>query len=100
MALDKLKQRWGVAHTWQVVVILLVFSLAGSSILFVKGPLYRLLHLPPDASLWIKIPITLMIYQVLLLFWGGVFGHFGFFWAKEKKMFRFLFGWMAPPRKG
>lgn len=98
MPIEKLKQRWGVANTWQVVVILLVFSLAGSSILFVKGPLYRLLHIPADASLWIKIPITLMVYQVLLLAWGAIFGHFRFFWAKEKKLFRLLFGWMVPKK--
>lgn len=96
MPLEKLKRRWGVASSWQVVVILVVFSLAGSSILFVKDPLYRLLHIPANASLWIKIPVTILIYQVLLLAWGAVFGHFSFFWAKEKRLFRLLFGWMRP----
>ena len=100
MPLEKLKQRWGVANTGQVVVILFVFSLAGSSILFVKDPVYRLLRIPADASLWIKIPVTLLVYQVLLLAWGVVFGHFSFFWAKEKKLFRLLFGWMLPRGHG
>ena len=96
MPLEKLKQRWGVSSTWQVVAILLVFSLAGSSILWIRQPLYHLLHIPADASLWIRIPVTILVYQVLLLAWGTVFGHFRFFWAKEKKLFGFLFGWMIP----
>lgn len=100
MPLRKLKKRWGVKHTWQVIVILLVFSLAGTSILFVKEPFFHLIHLPPDTSLWIKIPLTVLVYQVLLLAWGALLGHFRFFWEKEKRLFRFLgrllFGWMLP----
>ena len=99
MPLEKLKKRWGVANTWQVVVILLVFSLAGSSILYVKGPVYKVLHIPAEASLWIRIPLAIMMYQVLLLAWGTIFGHFGFFWEKEKKLFRLLFGWMLPRKR-
>ena len=95
MPIDKLKQRWGVKSTWQVIVILIVFSLAGSSILCVKNPIYQVLHIPADATLWLKIPLMIMIYQVLLLAWGTLFGQFKFFWEKEKKLGRLLFGWMA-----
>ena len=96
--IDRLKKRWGVSSTWHVIVILLVFSLAGSSILYVKDPLYRLLHVPPDASLWLKIPLMICVYQVLLLAWGTLFGQFRFFWEKEKKLGRLLFGWILPRR--
>ena len=40
-----------------------------------------------------------MVYQVLLLAWGAVFGQFRFFWEKEKRLFRLLFGWMGPRKR-
>ncbi len=89
----KIKERWGVESNWRLVVIMVVFSVAGSSILYVRAPVYRFLHLPPETSLWIKIPLTLLMYQVLLLAWGAVFGEFRFFWEKEKKLGR----WLAKP---
>ncbi len=88
--LEKLKQRWGVDRHWQIVVILLVFSLAGSSILYVKGFVYEALHLSPNTSLWLKIPLFFFVYQILLLFYGTLLGQFRFFWEKEKKLFGFL----------
>ena len=98
MDLDRLKARWKVDTTLDLVIVFIVFSLAGSSILFVKQPLFRVLHLPPDVSLWIKIPLVICIYQVMLLAWGTVFGRFRYFWEKEKKLGRLLFGWMLPAK--
>jgi hypothetical protein len=95
---EKLKSRWGVSTTWQVIVILIVFSLAGCSILYVKTPVLDFLHIPKQTTLWIKIPLIILVYQVLLLFWGGILGHFSFFWQKEKKLARLLFGWALPRR--
>ena len=97
--IEKLKQRWGVRTTGEVIVILVVFSLAGTSILYVKKPLLRMLHIPPETTLWIKIPLIILLYQVLLLCWGAVFGHFSFFWEKEKRLGRLLFGWMRRRRR-
>lgn len=94
--IDRLKERWGVTSTWQVAVIFIVFSLAGISILYVKDPTLDALGIPSDLTLWLKIPLVLILYQVLLLFWGALFGQFRFFWKKEKKIFRFLFGWALP----
>lgn len=88
--MEKLKARWGVTTHWELAIIFLVFSLAGSSILYVKRPMMRLLGIPPDVSLWIRIPLTIAIYQVTLLAWGTLFGHFRFFWEKEKKFMRLL----------
>lgn len=94
--MDRLKKRWGVASTRDVVVIFIVFSLAGSSILYVKRPLYRLLHVPSDLSLLVSLFLTIGIYQALLLAWGAVFGQFRFFWEKEKKLFRLLVRSVVP----
>jgi len=93
MPLHKLKQRWGVSSNWRVIAIFLAFSLAGSSILLVKQPVYHVLRVPQDASLWLKIPLAILMYQVLLLVWGAMLGEFRFFWEKEKKLGR----WLARP---
>lgn len=90
--LARLKQRWGVDSTRRVVVIFLAFSLTGMSILYVKGFVLHLLHIPADATLWIRIPVTIMMYQVLLLFFGALLGEGVFFWEKEKRLFRLLTG--------
>ena len=86
MVLERLKKRWGVTSGLQIVAIFLVFSLAGMSILWFRPPVYRLLRIDPDVSLWIKIPVCVLVYQVFLLVWGTVLGQFRFFWEKEKRM--------------
>jgi hypothetical protein len=87
---DYLKSKWGIESSRRVWIILLVFALTGAGILIVKDPIYRLLGLSLDASLWIKIPIALVIYQFLLLLVGTCLGEFSFFWEKEKKLVRLL----------
>ena len=97
--IDRLKKRWGVQSTWQVVTILIVFSVAGTSILFVKPYIYDALGISPEASPWIRYPLIILFYQVLLLIWGTLFGQFRFFWEKEKKLGRLLFGWTLPRKR-
>ena len=92
MSLERLRKRWGVPSIFQVVIILIVFSVTGMSILYVKRPVFSLLHIPQDLTLWLRIPLVVAIYQVLLLFWGAVFGQFSFFWEKEKRLGRLLTG--------
>lgn len=94
--IEGLKKRWGVSSTWQVAVIFVVFSLAGMSIIQVKDLALSALGIPLDLTLWLKIPLIILLYQVLLLFWGTILGQFRFFWEKEKKLFRILFGWALP----
>jgi len=87
---DYFKSKWGIESSRRVWMILLVFSLTGASILVVKDPIYRLLGVSLDASLWIKIPVALILYQVLLLVVGACLGEFRFFWEKEKRLGRLL----------
>lgn len=95
-SMNQLRRRWGVDSTRRVIVILVVFSLAGCSILFVKDPVYRQLGVPSDAGIAIKVLIAVCIYQVLLLFWGTALGEFRFFWDKEKKLIRWILKWFRP----
>ena len=93
--LTRLKDRWGVKNSLQVIMILIVFSCTGFSVLFVEEWLLNFLGVPKDIPDWLRvllfIVITLPIYQVLLLFYGFIFGQFKFFWAFEKKFFKRIF---------
>ena len=87
-------EKWGVSSLWNFWAIMISFSLAGSSILFVKKLFFPLFHITESTPLWIKIPAYILImipsYQVLLLFFGTLLGQFRFFWEKEKKFARLL----------
>lgn len=91
----KLKKRWGVDSNFQVIMILLVFACTGTSVMFVKPFLYGLLGVPEGLELWKRIGIWFLVvfpaYQVLLLFYGTVFGQFRFFWEFELRMWRRMF---------
>jgi len=90
--MKKLKERWGITSNVQVVVILIVFAVTGSSSVYVTKPVLSLFGIVKenfDVSFWyycLKILLVFPIYQVLLVFFGWIFGQFQFFWNFEKKM--------------
>lgn len=89
--MEKLKQRWGLKSNMQVVVILLVFSITGYTSLIIAKPILNFIGLTQEATNpWIYRPLRILLifpfYQVLILFYGWVFGQFQFFWNFEKKM--------------
>jgi len=100
--LNYLKKRWGLTSIWQVIVILIVFSLTGFSALYVKNLLYSLAGITTDTHPAIRIPYgilaTIIVYQFLLLGYGTLLGQFKFFWAFEKKMLR-RFGFFRNEKK-
>ncbi|MCW3785355.1 DUF6787 family protein [Plebeiibacterium sediminum] len=87
--LEKLKNRWGINSNFQVVIILVVFSVTGSAAVFVKKIVFDLLGIDADTSLWIKIPMYVLTilpsYQILLLVIGTLFGQYRFFYNFQKK---------------
>jgi hypothetical protein len=92
---EKLKKRWNIKSNFQVAVIFVVFAITGSSTIYVKRVFYEIIGITPETQLWIKVllylPVILIIYNVLLLFIGFMFGQFQFFLNFEKKFFaRFL----------
>jgi len=99
--LDRMKQKWGVG-LWGVIAILLIFSLAGTTVVRLKDPVLGLL-LPDDAPTWVSwvayVVVIFPIYQVCLLTYAAVLGQFGFFWGKTLWTWRFLFGWLRPRSK-
>lgn len=91
---DKLKQRWNLKNTWQVIIVLIVFACTGFTVLFLKRPIFAYLFPDGDKPLWASIIYYIVIfpvYNVFLLFYGFVFGQFKFFWEFEKKFFNRMF---------
>ena len=93
---EKLKKRWNIQSNFQVVIILVVFAITGSTTVYVKNIIFDFVGITAETHLWIKvafyIPVILIVYNVLLLIVGFLFGQFRFFWEFEKKFFsKFLF---------
>lgn len=92
--LVRLQEKWGLESLFQVIAVLVVFSLAGSSVVFLRKSLFSILGFNEQTSIWIKtityILFVFPAYQVLLLAYGFCLGQFSFFWEKEKKMGRWI----------
>ncbi|MDH3697219.1 MAG: diacylglyceryl transferase [Flavobacteriaceae bacterium] len=98
--MKKLKERWGITSNFQLLIILIVFAITGSASVWVAKPFLAWIGLDranfPDAawSDWVywflRLVLIFPFYQVLLVFFGFVFGQFKFFWAFEKKMLKVM----------
>ena len=89
--MKKLKEKWGIDSNFQLVIILIVFSVTGSIAVTIAKPVLNLVGLDKETvSPWIFWPIRIFIifpiYQVLIVIIGALFGQFRFFWNFEKKM--------------
>ncbi len=97
---DKLKTRWGITSTFQVIIILVVFACTGFTVLYVEEVIFKMLGISDVKSWWMAfllfILITLPLYNLILLIYGFIFGQFNFFINFEK---RFLSRMIKPFRK-
>jgi len=89
--MKKLKEKWGITSNLQIIIILLVFSLTGSLSLKLSGFVLAFLGIiKSDLSGWLYWPLniitTFVLYQILLVSIGTLFGQHKFFCAMEKKM--------------
>ncbi len=93
---EKLKKRWQIESNFQLIMILIVFSITGSASAWVSKPFVEFFGLSDQMMpKWIftilRLILIFPIYNVLLIIIGTIFGQFKFFWAFEKKMFsRFI----------
>lgn len=89
--IQRLQERWKLKSLWQVIVVLIVFCLTGTTVLFIKKPLFALVGMESLEG-WIKWVIYILImyplYSVLLISFGALLGQFQFFWNFKKKMFK------------
>jgi hypothetical protein len=92
--LTKLRQKWELKSLFQVVMVLIVFSLTGMTVVLVRPLLFDLFGYTDQTPIWLKVITYLLLvfpmYQVLILLYGAVLGQFSFFWEKEKKLFQLI----------
>ena len=91
--IKKLQHKWEVNERWELIRIFIVFAITGSSSVFVGRPIIKLMgvsteNLGPILYGLIFCLVSLIFYQILLVFLGFVLGQFDFFWNFEKKMLR------------
>lgn len=92
---ERLKQRWNLRSMTQFWLVMLVFACTGLSVLLIKKPLFALFgmnHLEGWLYSLIYLLLILPMYQILLLFFGFLFGQFRFFWEYERRMMRRIIG--------
>lgn len=83
--MEKLKQRWKLTSNFQVLLILIVFSINGSFAAFIAKPITNLIGLDYETTnpwlFWpVRILLIFFIYQLTLPIVGFCFGQFKFFW--------------------
>lgn len=88
--LDKLKAKWQLDSMLQVIAVLAVFTLTGSTVVYIRKFLFAFLEFGDATPFWLKTVTYLLFvfpaYQLMLLVYGFALGQFSFFWEKEKKM--------------
>ncbi|HET8866192.1 MAG TPA: DUF6787 family protein [Gracilimonas sp.] len=88
--LKKLKNHWGIESNWQILMILIVFSITGFTSLFARRLIFPLIGVEAGDPFWFKTIIWLLtifpVYNILLLVYAALFGQFDFFWRFFKKM--------------
>jgi hypothetical protein len=88
--IEKLKKRWNIDGTRQVLIVLLVFALTGTTVLVLKKPLFKIWFPDGEIPLGFSIMYYILIfpiYNAFLLMYGFLLGEFKFFWEFEKKFF-------------
>ncbi|MHA7944064.1 DUF6787 family protein [Formosa sp. 3Alg 14/1] len=89
----KLENKWVLDYKWEMIRVFMVFAVTGSSSLFIGRPIIKWLgitkdNLSPFLYWTLYILVGIIFYQILLVFFGWLFGQFEFFWKFEKKMLR------------
>lgn len=88
--MKRLKERWGIYSNFQLVMILIVFAVTGSSAARLATPVTSFLGITAEHfSAWVYWPARIIlifpIYQVLLIIFGFIFGQFNFFGTLKKR---------------
>lgn len=97
--IDKLKSRWGIESTSQVIVILIVFACTGFTALYAREFVFDLLGVTDELPFWqralIWVVTILPLYNLFLYIYGTIFGQREFFTLFLKK----TFGRLIPGKK-
>ncbi len=80
--LRNLQFRWKVRSVFQVLIILIVFALTGTTVAYLMKPVLRFFF-GESVPIWARILYVIFIlpvYNIFLLLYGFLFGQFYFFW--------------------
>jgi len=92
--IERLKSKWCIKSTLDIILILIVFSLAGSSSIYVGKYFFFLVGVTDETAGWIRILVRIVFllpaYQILTIIYAVLLGQFYFFWPKQKAIGRFL----------
>jgi hypothetical protein len=92
--ISRLKTKWGVKSAIRVVLILIVFSLTGMTVVLARPVIFSAFGFDESTPFLIKtityILLIFPMYQILILVYGAMLGQFAFFWEKEKKLVKLL----------
>ena len=93
--IEKIKKFLKVDSYFQLIIVLVVFSITGSLSLLLSDYLLKILDISknnydPIFFYLLRIFFIFPIYQILLIIIGTVFGEFNYFWEFEKKFLRRL----------
>ena len=93
--LDKLIKIFNAKSTFHLILIFFIFGITGSLSLFISDPFLKIIKLDEFISFYpiyfiVRLLIIFPIYNILLIFFGLIFGEFEYFWRIEKKIFKRL----------
>lgn len=85
--LNKLQKKWGISGK-RFFMVMVVFALTGTTAAWLTAEITGWLRIEKFSFAWwtLKVGMLLIGYQILLLFYGFVFGQFDFFWHYERKI--------------
>ncbi|WP_440998566.1 DUF6787 family protein [Fodinibius sp. SL11] len=87
--LKKLKERWKINSNRQLLLILVIFSISGMSVLYVRKAAFAWLGFTNQTPFWEEAVVWLLVvvpsYQLLFLIYGTLLGQFEFAWQFVKK---------------
>ena len=93
--MESFKKRWNITSNLQLIVIFVVFAITGSSAALLAKPFLHFIGISKIDTHWVLyyflyVVLIFPIYQILLVFFGFLFGQIAFFWSFEIKMLRSL----------
>jgi hypothetical protein len=92
---ERMKTKYGIKSDWHGIYVLFIFSIAGSTIVFVKRPLFELLGYNTLDGFGLKLLVYIFImlpfvilptYYVSLFLWSNILGQGKIFNPLIKKM--------------
>lgn len=103
--MNKLKERWGIASNFDLVVIFIVFAINGSLSAKISSFLMGLIGITSKNTNWfvfyfILLILVLPLYPFMLMGFGYLFGQSKFFFPFGKRMIRSMrLGFLLPKEK-